>query len=251
MALRAQWTWKSDLQTYYALLRWEGEKFARSWVLRLWLLLTAIAGILLVVVSVNGDEETASQLLSGALGLYLTFGSVVFIILSAGSVASELEVVTDSILVRPVTRYHYILAKLGGITLAILAIYLLVTLPAAYLIGRYHPASDLTVGGVALGVASVAMLLTTLATLGVAVSALLGRTLLAIVVVTLIWLSLGFIFSFLEISYLSPASLLEELPRVVAGHFSLAEQWKIIGSFAGLSVLFSALAVAPFLHKDL
>jgi len=248
----ARWSGRSNLQSFWALLEWELWKLARSWVLRLWLLLTVLVGILLVVVSANaGEEEAASQLFSVALSLYLTFGSVVFIILSASSVASEREVVTDSILCRPVTRYHYILSKLASLVLTVLVLYLLVTLPIGYLMGRYHPQSDLSLAGVTYGILSVAMLLATLVTLGVAVSTLLNKTVLAVVVVALIWLSLAFIFSFLGISFLSPVNLMEKLPQVMAGDFSVAEQWKIVGSFAGLMILFSTLAVLAFLRKDL
>jgi ABC-type transport system involved in multi-copper enzyme maturation permease subunit len=206
-----------------------------------------------VVVSANAgeEEEAASQLFASALSLYLTFGSVVFIVLSGSSVASEREMVADSILCRPVTRYHYILSKLAALVLTVLSVYLLVTAPVGYLVGRYHPRSDLAVVGVAYGILSVGMVLATLVTLGVALSALFNNTILAVVVVALIWLSLGFIFSFLDITFLSPANLMEKLPRVVAGDFSAAEQWKIVGSFAGLMALFSTLAVLAFLRKDL
>ena len=252
MDLPARWNWRSDLQSFWALLQWELWKLARSWMLRLWLLLTALVGIFLVVVSANaGEEEAASQLFSDALSLYLTIGSVVFIVLSGSSVASEREVVGDSILCRPVTRYHYILSKIASLVLTVLALYLLVTIPAGYLMGRYHPDSDLAVAGVTYGILSVGMILAALATLGVAVSTLFNNTVLAVVVVALIWLSLGLIFSFLNISFLSPANLVEKLPQVMTGDFSGAEQWKIVGSFAGLMALFSTLAVRAFLYKDL
>jgi ABC-type transport system involved in multi-copper enzyme maturation permease subunit len=100
-----QWTWKSDIRGLWALLQWELRNLARSWMLRLWLLLTALVSILLAAVSADAGAaettiatttpataqavEAASQLFSNALSLYLTFGSVVFIVLSASSVASE------------------------------------------------------------------------------------------------------------------------------------------------------------------
>lgn len=246
-----RWSGRSNLQSFWALLEWELWKLARSWVLRLWLLLTVLVGILLVVVSANaGEEEAASQLFSVAPSLYLTFGSVVFIIVSASSVASEREVVWDSILCRPVARYHYILSKLTSLVLAVVALYLLVMLPVGYLIGRYHPQSNLAVAGVTYGILSTGMVLAALVTLGVAVSTLFNNTVLAVVVVALIWLSLGFIFSFLDIAFLSPANLVEKLPQVMAGDFSVAEQWKIVGIFVGLMALFSTLAVVAFLRKD-
>lgn len=251
MDLPVRWNWRSNLQSFRALLQWELRELTRSWVLRLWFVVTALAGVVLVVASANAGEEAASQPFSVGLSFYLAFGSVVFIILSASSVASEREVVGDSILCRPVTRYHYILSKLASLVLTVLVLYLLVTIPVGYLMGRYHPQSDLAVAGVAYGILSVAMLLATLVTLGVAVSTLFNKTVLAVVVVALIWLTLAFIFSFLGISFLSPANLIEKLPQVMAGDFSVAEQWKIVGSFAGLMALFSTLAVLAFLRKDL
>ncbi len=248
----ARWNRRSDLQSFWALLQWELWKLARSRMLRLWLPLTVLADIFLVLVAANaGQEEEASQMFSGALSLYLTAGSVVFIVLSGSSVASEREIVWDSILSRPVTRYHYILSKLASLVLTVLALYLLVTIPAGYLMERYHPDSDLAVAGVTYGILSVGMILAALVTLGVAVSTLFNNTVLAVVVVALIWLSLALIFSFLGISFLSPENLVENLPQVMTGDFSAAEQWKIVGSFAGLMALFSAVAVRAFLYKDL
>lgn len=246
-----RWNRRSNLRGFWALLLWELSKLGHSWVLRLWLLLTALVGILLVAVSANaGEGETGAQYFSIALSLYLTFGSVVFIIVSASSVASEREVVWDSILCRPVTRYHYILSKLASLILTVLVLYLLVVIPVGYLIGRYQPQSDLAVAGVTYGILSIGMVLTTLVTLGVAVSTLFDNTALAVVMVALIWLSLGFIFSFLDIAFLSPANLMDKLPQVMAGGFSGAEQWRIVGSFVGLMALFSTLAVVAFMRKD-
>ena len=252
MALLARWNWRSDVRGFWALLQWELRNLARSWMLRLWLLLTAVISILLGAISSDaGQAEAASQLFSAALSLYLTFGSIVFIVLSASSVASEREVVSDSILSRSVTRYHYILSKLASLVLVVLALYLVVTIPAGYLTGRFHAEGDLTVAGVTYAILSVGMILVTLATMGVAVSSLLNNTVMAVVVVALLWLSLGFIFSFLDIGFLSPASLVENLPEVISGDYSIAEQWKIVGSFAGLMALFSTLAVVVFQRKDL
>ncbi len=251
MDLPVRWNWRSNLQSFWALLQWELRELTHSWVLRLWFVVTALGGVVLVATSANAGEAAASQLFSVVPSLYLTFGSLVFIILSASSVASEREVVGDSILCRPVTRYHYILSKLASLVLTVLVLYLLVTLPVGYLMGRYHPQSDLSLAGVTYGILSVAILLATLVTLGVAVSTLLNKTVLAVVVVALIWLSLAFIFSFLGISFLSPANLMAKLPQVMAGVFSVAEQWKVVGSFAGLMALFSTLAVLAFLRKDL
>ena len=231
------------------MLLWELSKLGRSWVLRLWLLLTVLVGILLVAVSANaGEGETGAQHFSIALSLYLTFGSVVFIIVSASSVASEREVVWDSVLCRPVTRYHYILSKLASLMLTVLVLYLLVALPVGYLIGRYHPQSDLAVAGVTYGILSVGMVLITLVTLGVAVSAVSNNTVLAVVVVALIWLSLGFIFSFLDIAFLPPAKLVDNLPQVMAGDFSGAEQWRSVGSVVGLMAFFTTLALLAFVR---
>lgn len=251
MDLPVRWNWRSNLQSFWALLQWELRELTRSWVLRLWFVATALTGVILVITSATTGGQEASQLFSVVPSLYLTGGSLVYIILSASSVSSEREIVGDSILCRPVTRYHYILSKLASLVLTVLVLYLLVTLPVGYLIGRYHPQSDLSLAGVTYGILSVAMLLATLVTLGVAVSTLLNKTVLAVVVVALIWLSLALIFSFLGISFLSPANLMAKLPQVMAGDFSVAEQWKIVGSFAGLMALFSTLAVLAFLRKDL
>jgi ABC-type transport system involved in multi-copper enzyme maturation permease subunit len=109
----------------------------------------------------------------------------------------------------------------------------------------------MAVAGAVYATLSVGMVLATLATMGVAVSSLFNNTVLAVVAVALVWFSLGFIFSFLDISFLSPANLVDNLPEVIAGEYSAAEQWKIVGSFAGLMAFFPTLAVVVFMRKDL
>ena len=78
--------------------------------------------------------------------------------------------------------------------------------------------------GAASGVLGARTLLVTLAGLGMTVSTLTNNAVIAVVAVTLIWLNLGVVLSLPDVSFRSPANSVEQLPNVITGEFSEAEQ---------------------------
>jgi hypothetical protein len=188
--------------------------------------------------------------LASLLATYPLIWSTFAIIVSGGAVSSEAGLVADSILSKSVTRYEYVLAKLSSRLVAVLGVYLLVVLPWSLLVLR-QAKGDLWGAGVFWGLVLIGMTLFLLTSLSVALSTLFNRTLVAIVVVWFSWYAASGIFAMLEVDYLSPGHIIENLPATLQGDFVMVEQLKILVGFGLLSGLFIALAVWYFNRKDL
>ena len=52
-----QRNWTTSLQPLWALFQWEAWKLTRSWVLRLWLALTALGGIFMAAISAHSSPK--------------------------------------------------------------------------------------------------------------------------------------------------------------------------------------------------
>ncbi len=122
---------------------------ARSWVLRVWLLLTALVAWIAVLDHANPHYTTAAQpgtvlaavlhpidTTSGAahtlgdiLKCYVVVWVTFVIVLCAGAISSELGVVADSVLSRGISRWQYFLGKWLSRLTAILGVFLVVVAP--------------------------------------------------------------------------------------------------------------------------
>lgn len=156
----------------------------------------------------------------------------------------------DSILSKAVTRYDYILAKMTARLMMVIGLYLVITLPAAYLVSRYGQGS-LDAGGTAWGIALIGMTLVLLTTLSVAFSTFFNRTLVALIVVWFLWYSAGGIAALFQVNDLSPLHIVDSLPNLLVGNYVAADQWRSLLGFAAVSAGVITLAVVHFAHKDL
>jgi ABC-2 type transport system permease protein len=231
---------------FRALLEADLASMARSWVVRIWLGLMAAQALVTVPAAIQGGDP-ASDALAGLLGTYPVIWSTFAIIVSGGAVASEAGVVADSILSKAVTRYDYILAKFASRLITVLGLYLLVTLPATYLMSR-AAGHDLTARGVIWAIVLVGLMLVLLTNLAVSCSTLFNRTLVAVVVVWVLWYAAGGIFALLELAHLSPLHVVESLPDMLRGDTN--DTWRTLAGFALPSGALTLLAVAYFARKD-
>lgn len=156
----------------------------------------------------------ASRVLATYLGLFLNVWSTVIIVLSAGSVSLEADIVADSILSRACTRTQYILAKLTARALVIEGLFLLGSGAAGYACWRYG-ANDMTWGSLLTGLAIVGMALLMLVSLGVTMSVLFNSPIVSIIGLLMLWYVAGSIFAFAGVEYMSPASLTRSLPEIL------------------------------------
>jgi len=109
-----------------ALIKADLLALSKSWVLRGWLIALAATqffGLMMAVMGNRMQPVPASTVVSGALLGFLLVWSAVIVVLSAGSISLEADIVSDSVLSRSCTRTQYITAKLAARLLVVLAIY--------------------------------------------------------------------------------------------------------------------------------
>ena len=241
--------WNHIIMPYWALVSVDLRTLARSWVVRIWLILSALVS-LVIIISAPAEGSPASQVVTNTLSLYVLVWSTVIIVIGTGAVSSERGIIADAILSKSVTRYHYISAKLTSRLMTTLGIFLLVALPTIYMISRLAT-NDLHWNGLALGITSVAAIILFLTILGVSLSILVSNTLLATILLWILWYAFGGILSFLDIPYLSPLAIITDLPRILQGVYILSDQIRILWSFGGSALAVAILTAVYFSYRDL
>ena len=200
-----------------ALLRADLLVLSRSWVLKGWIIVLIVTGLVSVggpLAAARSIPVPASGILATQLDAFLMIWSTVIIVLAAGSVSMETEIIADSILSRSCTRTQYIGAKLLSRMMVIEAVYLIYAATVAYVAWRYA-ANDMTLATITLGVGIVGLAVLLLSALGVAMSTLVNSTIFAVIGLLLLWYVASPIFTFAGADYLSPASLVRNLPRIL------------------------------------
>lgn len=210
-----------------------------------------MAGQLLITVPTAANEFIpASEAIAGVLGTFPLIWSTFIIIICSGAVSSEAGVVADSILSKAVTRYHYILAKFGARLVAMLGIYALVAFFATLLISQ-NAENDLTRSGIIWGVLDAGILIVLLTSLSIGFSTIFNRTLVALVVVWVVWYVSSGLLAIFQLDFLSPLDIVDNLAATLRGEYETSNQLKIMLVFGGLSTLVISTAVTYFARKDL
>src|SRR5687767_14591628 len=175
---------------YWAVLQTDLRQTVRSWVYRLWVLMTVLAagGFLLYRVGLHKEagilQSAAGQ--SGDLFRIVVVGSLALVVvLAVSEVGAERGTVADSVLSRGISRHQYFLAKwharlvVVGLTFTVLAA---AVLAASYFLFKSDAESDLLfVGGLA-AVVAVTAVLAVIVSWGVTIGALTNGTVLGITV---------------------------------------------------------------------
>lgn len=240
------------MQAFSVLLRYELEQLTRSWVIRAWVLLLVVPAIFLVGVAANGAEvQRASEAL--ALYEYAVFAPLSWLavsIFAASAVSGEAGVMADAVLSKSVNRSEYLWAKIASRLGTTVFVYLLVTIPLAYLLTRYAVA-DTTGSGLASGVAMVGVLVSFLAALGILVSTVFRNVQLAILAVMMAVLFSGALLQFLGLDWMSTTAILNALPATFRGETSIATTLRVLVMFGALTVAAISAALWFFRNKDL
>jgi ABC-type transport system involved in multi-copper enzyme maturation permease subunit len=206
---------RRPLLGWSALLKADLSGLGKSWVLRGWLVALAISGVVgLAAVMGTRQSTPASGILAAYLISYLVIWSTVVIVLSAGAVSGESEIVADSLLSRSCTRNQYLMAKLTARSLVTVGIYLVFSTVAAICAWKYG-ARDVTVGTIVAAITIVGTAMLLLTSLGITLSVLLNNTITSVVGLLLLWYVAGPVFGFLGAPYLSPTSLAQSLPTLL------------------------------------
>ncbi len=209
--------WRRTLLASTALIKADIAQLARSWVLRGWLIALALAEFFTITTTVVGNRGAAipaSMLVTTTLAGFLLVWSTLIIVLSAGSVAPEADIISDSILSRACTRNQFIAAKIISRAGVILAVYGLAAGSTAFVAYRYA-AADVTTQTLITSIGIVGLAILLLVALGVLFSVVFNNTVVSVVALLLLWYVASPIFSFMGADYLSPASLIRNLPAML------------------------------------
>jgi ABC-type transport system involved in multi-copper enzyme maturation permease subunit len=242
------------LLPYWAVFQADLAHTLRSWVYRVWVLMTllAAAGYLLYRFGVEreaGMVQYASLLISDLLRWTLLASATPVIVLTAGSISSERGTMADSVLSRGISRYQYFLGKWHARLVAVIATFFLLGLATlASSIVLLH--EDLSLLGSLVALAAVGSLLVTVVSCGVTISAVTNSTLLGIAVLWTVVYGTGYLLSLLPGSFPSPEWALSRLPLILRGHYDLDAIGQLLGWSLGCAVLAGIIGMLHFARRD-
>lgn len=238
------------MQAFFAILRYDLNQLGRSWLVRIWIALLGAPALFLVVVAANEGELASETLAAYLAAVYAPLSGIAISILAVGAVSGESGMVADSILSKSVTRTEYMSAKIVARVGIALVIYMVVMLPFAYLVIRYA-VPDTSTGGVAVGLAMVALLLTFLASLGIMLSTLLHNVLLAVLLLLVGVVASGVVLQFVGLNWMSTTAVINELPRTFRGETPVWDEVRVLLVFLSLTAAAIVSSIWLFRRKDL
>jgi ABC-type transport system involved in multi-copper enzyme maturation permease subunit len=243
---------------YWAVLQTDLRQTMRSWVYRLWVLVTlvAAAGFLLYRVGLHREagivQSAAAQ--CGDLFRMMVVGSLALVVvLAVSAVSAERGTVADSVLSRGISRHQYFLAKWHArllvvvITFAILSV---IVLAAGYFLFKADAETDLTAGGGLAAVVAVSAILAVIVSWGVVIGSLTSGTVLGITVFWLMLYGMGFLFSLLPEPWPSPDRELSRLKFVLRGQFNEVLLLNLVLGSAVLCAVAAVVGLIGFSKRD-
>jgi len=242
------------LLPYWAVLQTDLRQTLRSWVFRLWVILSVVSagGYGLYKVGIHreaGIVQSASMQTGDLIRGVAAANLALIALLAVSAVSLERTTVADAVLSRGISRRQYFLAKWHA--RSVVVVVTLAVLSAGVLVG-YHYLLDPDVtwrGGVAVTVIAAAALAAVVAW-GVTVGALASGTVIGI---TLFWLVLyGVIVlcSFLPDPFPSPTFVITKMRMVLRGHFHEMEVLKVAGGFVAFALIGAVIGLIGFGRKD-
>jgi ABC-2 type transport system permease protein len=235
------------LAPFWAIARADLRGLFKSKITYGWLL---VALFIEVVTTLGSRSQgTTSSVVTDGLSDFIFIWSLVIIGLAASSVSSEAGELADSILSKSVTRLDYVLAKFTSRVAYTLTCFSALT---AVLVGLASmlEVDDYTVVGLVSAILLIALGLAMLTTLGVALSILIPSSVMAIVILLVLWYSMAVFFPVVGLGLLSPGNLVNNLPDIIKGTWSRGD-WETVAGFVAISGASAALSSAYFYEKDI
>jgi hypothetical protein len=244
----------NPLLPYYAVLRTDLRQTARSWVFRLWVLVSLVAavgyglykfGIHREVGLVQSASEQTGVLLRTVGMVTLAFVSLI----ALSGISAERGTVADSILSRGISRHQYFLAKWHSRSVVLLIGFAGM---AAAVLTAYHYLlePDLTFGGCVAATLIAMSALAAVVAWGVTVGALSNGTVTGITVFWVVLFGSLFLLSFLPDSLPSPNTLIANLRSILRGHYDWARVVNIAGVFLVVALVGAVIGLIGFGKKD-
>jgi hypothetical protein len=239
---------------YWAVFQADVHQTLNSWIYRVWVLVTLLAAVGYLLYRLGpyreaGIVQPASEYLS-ALLRWTVLGSIsLIVVLAAGSISAERGTMADSVLSRGISRYQYFLGKWHARLVTVLATYLVLS-AAALACSLFLLHEDLSLMGCLVGLVTVAVLLGTVITCGVTVSAMVNSTLLGVAVLWLVLYGGGFALTLLPGRLPSPDRALQCLPHILRGHYSLDSLGELVGWALAASLVTAVIGMLTFARRD-
>jgi len=236
---------------YFTILFDDLAIMVKSWLVWIWLLVTAVAGVAAVLVGA-AFTDPASFILSWGLTLYLALGSFVVIVIAANATPPEQAYVGDAIISRGLTPAQYVLAKMTSRLFTVISLFLAVTIPASlamlYMLGETN---DLSGIGITFGLMHIAFALAVLVILTMMFSSFFGNSMVSSVAALLGWYSLMGLYALSQARDFSPEGVLGQLPPLLRGSLVVSQNILILAGTCGVIILLGALTVYFFQRRDL
>ena len=240
---------------YWAVFQADVQQTLRSWVYRIWVLVSlgAAGGYLLYrfgLAHEAGIVQPASRLVADLLRWTLLGSVSLIVVLCAGSISSERGTMADSVLSRGISRHQYFFGKWHSRLATVLGTFWL--LGGSLLIAStFLLHEDVSLSGGLLALLAVSALLAAVITCGVAVSAICNSTVLGIALLWVLLYGGGFGLSLLSSTYPSPARLMASLPYILRGYYDIRPWLQLIGYSAAVSIFVAAIGLAYFARRDI
>jgi ABC-type transport system involved in multi-copper enzyme maturation permease subunit len=243
---------------YWAVFQTDVRLTARSWVYRLWVLMTvlAAAGLLLYRVGLHKEaglfQSAAAQ--SGDLFRVMVLGSLALVVvLAVSAIGSERGTVADSVLSRGISRHQYFLAKWHArlvVVTATFAALSLAVLLASFLLFKDDAQTDLSLAGGLVAVLAVCAGLAAIVSWGVTIGALTNGTVLGIAVCWLVLYGTGFLLSLLPEPWPSPERQLARLKFVLQGQYNPAALVQVLVGSGATCAIAAVAGLIGFSKRD-
>jgi ABC-type transport system involved in multi-copper enzyme maturation permease subunit len=239
---------------YWAVFQADMRQTLRSWIYRLWVLLSfgAAVGYLLYRFGAKqtGIVQPASLMMSDLLRWYVLGSITLIIVLTAGTICSERGTMADSVLSRGISRYQYFLGKWHARLAVVLTTFFILALGG--LIGGYFllHGDNLSILGSLVALIMVGSLLVVVVTCGVTISALTNSSVVSVAVLWVLLSGGGFFLSLLSDKYPSPERALRVLPQMLEGWYDTVMVNQMILWSLGFSFVLSLVGMISFGRRD-
>jgi ABC-2 type transport system permease protein len=239
---------------YWAVLRTDVRQTLRSWVYRLWVVVTvlAAAGFLVYRVGVHretGLEQPAAVHTSDLLRAVSLGSLALIVVLCVSAISSERGTLADSVLSRGISRYQYFLAKWHARTVVVVSTFMAMALVMLALF-HFLLTDDLTLGGCLAAVVTISAILAAVVAMGVAVGSVSHSTVVGITVLWIVLYGSGVLMTLLPATYPTPEKILSRLPYVLQGtyHLPALGDWVLAGLVTAVGS--AAVGMVVFARKD-
>jgi ABC-2 type transport system permease protein len=239
---------------YWAVFQADVHQTLRNWVYRFWVLASVIATagyLLLQLGPVHGYNivQLASDYMAVVLRWTMIGSATLIVVLTTGTISAERGTMADSVLSRGISRYQYFFGKWHARLTLILGTYLLIAL-LGLACGLTFLHEDLSLSGSLFALLTVTVLLGTIISCGVAISAMTNNTLTGVAVLWAVLFGTQFILSLLPDRYHAVDELIHKLTFAMRGHYDPIALGRLMGWSVALSVASALVGMVYFARRD-